>query len=318
MATPSVAFFGAGASTRPLCRVLGRQGIAPAAFFSPTPARAELAAGRWSGRPFTEWRGLLSEVQPDAAFVCLPPGAPARVEILEELFGRGVPVFTEKPVAAGEAAARRLDAALCAAANPPPVQVGYQLRGLDPLPEIYELLAGAGPLHIIGNWLGTLPPVPWWVRRELSGGPWVEQFTHLTDLVVPLVGYAFTVAHAWSRPLRAPGADIPGRSGASLEWPDGSTAVFAHSCLLPSTLDISLTILGDGVGVKVTPTSVMVDRGGIPARWQLPEPDYLVDKQVASFLATLDGAEPACSWQSALATHLADTTLDRAIRGREG
>jgi predicted dehydrogenase len=318
MATPRVVFFGAGASTGPLCRVLARQGIAPAAFFSPTPARAELAAGRWGGWPFSEWRRLLDDVQADAAFVCLPPGAPARLEILEELFGRALPVFTEKPVAAGEAAARRLDAALQAAPDPPPVQVGYQLRGLDPLPETYGLLAGAGPLHITANWLGRLPPVPWWIRRELSGGPWQEQFTHLADLVFLLLGHTFTVTHAWSQRLPIPGADIPGRSGVSLAWPEGSTGVFAHSCMLPHTLDISVTILGDGLEVKVTPTSVMVDRGGVPAaRWRLPEPDYLVDKEVAAFLATLDGAEPACSWRSALATHRSSITLDRAIRAKE-
>ena len=49
-------------------------------------------------------------------------------------------------------------------------------------------IRAAAVLGAAGNWVNASYAVPWWGRRELSGGPVNEQATHLVDLARHLVG----------------------------------------------------------------------------------------------------------------------------------
>src|SRR6266511_3901479 len=74
---------------------------------SGTIQRAAAIAGTWGGSPYTDVRQMLEREHPDAVYVCVPPHrAAATCELLVEREG---PCLTEKPLAADEAFARRVD-----------------------------------------------------------------------------------------------------------------------------------------------------------------------------------------------------------------
>src|SRR5205085_4565182 len=85
----------------------------------------------------TDAVALVDQLQPDGAYVCVPPNR--SVAIGEALVDRGIPFLTEKPLAATDADGPiRLSASI--AARRLVVAVGYHLRGLDGLEALRERL----------------------------------------------------------------------------------------------------------------------------------------------------------------------------------
>ena len=76
---------------------------------SRTIERATAVISTWGGRPFDDIERMLDEARPDAVFVCQPPylAAEACIEVVE----RGLPLFTEKPLAAVRSDVERASAA---------------------------------------------------------------------------------------------------------------------------------------------------------------------------------------------------------------
>lgn len=125
-----------------------------------------------------DWHSL------DAAFVCVPPAYRGPVELMS--LTNNVPLFVEKPVGLN---AEQIVPLLDQLKRFPIIHaVGYMNRYRKSVRLARKVLASRKMLGITCAWVVRKYRVPWWVQKELSGGPFNEQATHVVDLYRYLVG----------------------------------------------------------------------------------------------------------------------------------
>lgn len=301
----NVAMIGTGGfARRHLTALAGLEDVRVAGHVSRSAERAEAAAARWGGRPYTDIEALLAHERIDAAWITVPPGAHGPPE--DALIDAGVPFLVEKPLAADRETPERLADAI--AARDLVVAVGYQLRAMDVLPWMRRLLEETPPRMVRAAWHGGTPPPAWWRREDASGGQLVEQATHLFDLVRTLVGEpTVTAAHEDRRPRADyPDMDVAAASTVLMRvGPDGVPGVLSATCLLDGAEEeVGLELACDGRRVRLTRTSVTVDGGGERCERRLGG-DPVAAQDRAFLQAVRDGRPdgPYSTYADALKTH---------------
>lgn len=167
---------------------------------APEMAEARRAQVGGKGTVYTDARQMLDEAKPDAVFIMLPPYAHGPTE--ELVIERRLPFFIEKPVAIDLSTAQKVAEGvekygLITA-------VGYMTRYRRSVQRVKELLQNQKPVLLHGGWLGGGPEKyegvwQWWVQKDKSGGQFLEQTTHTTDLARYFFG---EVTHVYAVPVR--------------------------------------------------------------------------------------------------------------------
>jgi myo-inositol 2-dehydrogenase/D-chiro-inositol 1-dehydrogenase len=152
--------------------------------------RAAQAAARFAGAgAYTDFRKMLDEAKPDAAYVCVPPHGHGEIEL--GLIERGIPFFVEKPVGNDRETPKRILEAL--EGKDLVTSVGYMMRYRESARRTLEYLAQDEPVVARGAWIGGMPGVHWWRVKAESGGQANEQTTHIFDLTRYLFGEVTSV-----------------------------------------------------------------------------------------------------------------------------
>ncbi|MFG2054683.1 Gfo/Idh/MocA family protein [Micromonospora sp. NPDC048930] len=248
MRTCRVGLVGAGGVAQRHARVLtGFEDVELLGVTDVAPDAAEALAGAHGARTFRDVAELLA-AGPDAVYVCVPPFAHGPAE--EAVIAAGVPLFVEKPVAVDLETAERIAALV--ERRGLLTAVGHHWRYLHVVEEARQLLAGRPVRMVNGSWLDKVPPVPWWARRDRSGGPVVEQAAHVLDLVRLLVGEATEVtAYGDGNPPPVEGADIDSVTAATLRFASGAVGTLAAACVLGWKHRAGLEILADGLALSL-------------------------------------------------------------------
>ncbi len=139
---------------------------------------------------------MLTNVLLDAVVVATPPGV--RCEIVKAVTAAGKASFVEKPIALDLPTAKTC----CVAVNGGAVvsSVGFQLR-YSPLTQRARVLISGRPVTHVRT-VCTTPyylkmDMPlWYLQREHSGGPLLEQSIHVIDMARYLVG---DITHIFAR-----------------------------------------------------------------------------------------------------------------------
>jgi len=162
------------------------------------PDAAAVLAESVGGRPFTDYREMLTVLRPDAVYFCTPAGD--HLEQVSFAADAGVNVFVEKPIAANVTDAMAIAEAveragiLCT--------TGYQWR-YNPATDAAREALGEGPVSLFsGWWYWTIPVIPWIADRRFGGGQIFDQCTHLIDLMRYLAGDVTTVYAQYSKNAR--------------------------------------------------------------------------------------------------------------------
>ncbi len=232
-------------------------------------ARREQVGGR--GRVYTDAARMLDETNPDAVYIMLPPFAHGPAERL--VIERKLPFFIEKPVAIDLQTAREVAAGV--AANNLITAVGYMTRYRRSVQRVRELLATQTPVFMHGGWISGGPQVyegiwKWWVQKDKSGGQFLEQTTHTTDLARYLFGEVTTV-YAVAVRDRKPRPDfftIEDASMVQLTFANGAAANLYSSCC---------TSVGGGVSLTVYATDMKAEFSGWEQSVKISLPD---DEQI--------------------------------------
>lgn len=266
--------------------------------------RADAAASRWGGRPFTNVADLLAREAVDAAWITVIPAAHGGIE--EALIDAGVPFLVEKPLAADpdtpERLARKIHAQGLVTA------VGYQWRAMDTVEWVRDLLTETPPRMIRAAWHGGTPPPAWWRKEAESGGQIVEQATHLIDIVRALVGEIEVVAAAEDRRSRPayPEMDVASATTVLIRaGPDGTPGVVTATCLLDgASEEAAVEFACDGRRIRITRAGAMVDGGGTRTERRLGN-DPVVEQNRAFLAAVRAGRRdgPYSTYDDALKTH---------------
>ena len=295
-----IAMIGAGAVAARHVRVLSGLGARVVGVADPVPAAAGRLAADCGAAAYPDADALLDAETVDAAYVCVPPfahGAPERA-----VLARRLPLFVEKPLAADRATAAELVPLVRAAGVV--TGTGYHWRCLDTVQKAAELLAAAPARLVAGAWLDTVPPPPWWPRRDRSGGQVVEQLTHVLDLARVLVGEVDAVWGAASRAPDSPG-DADDATAIAARFASGAVGTFTASSLLPGKRRASLeTVSAGGLRLELSEQQLVVERPGAEPEVLTPAVDghEAVDREFLEAVAGERGSTRA-PYEQAWATH---------------
>lgn len=232
--TLRIGFIGTGRFAEKHGRILAQMDrVSIAGICGRTMESAEKAARNWpDATAFDSVEQMLDAGKLDAVYVCVPPMAHGESEMC--LVRRGIPFFVEKPlgIAPSKLTAVRDDIAKTKLIT----SVGYNWRYSDGVAKARELLQNATIGMALGYWMGSLPSIPWWRKRDGSGGQLVEQSTHAVDLIRYLCGEVEEVYAAYGhRYIReaAPDADVPDVGSVTMKLSNGIVATVSNTCILP-------------------------------------------------------------------------------------
>lgn len=190
--------------------------------------RAKSAADRYGGHAFDDCEQMLDRAKPNAIYIAVPPFAHGPIE--DAAAARNIHMFIEKPIALDRAMARRVAAAVQRSKSI--ISVGYCYRYCDTVALARRLLKGHAVSLACGCWNGGMPEVWWWRRRDKSGGQFIEQTTHLVDLIRYLCGEVCEVYAVASRGCMSnvKDYDVDDSTAVSLRLKNGATACIACTC----------------------------------------------------------------------------------------
>jgi myo-inositol 2-dehydrogenase/D-chiro-inositol 1-dehydrogenase len=310
-----VGLAGAGNVARRHARVLsGFDDIELVGVADVLPEAANRLAEEHDTRAFVDLATLIGAGL-DAVYVCVPPFAHGPTE--EIVLAAGLPMFVEKPVAADLDTASRIASMI--AARDVRTAVGYHWRYLAVVEQARELLADRPVRMVTAAWLDRAPPVAWWCQRDASGGPVVEQASHLLDLLRLLVGEVTEVsAYADGAPPPVAGADIDGVTVATLRFAGGTVGTLASACVLGWRHRAGVEILADGLALALGEDELLVrDASGVRAYPADPAAARVdVDRAFVDAVRGI-GDDVRAPYPEALRTHgLACAVTESAATGR--
>ncbi len=272
---------GAGAvAARHVRTLLAMDGVELAAVADPALERAKELAAEAGAPAYPNHMELLAAERLDAVYICVPPFAHGAPELA--VIDAGLPMFVEKPVAIDQETAAEIAARL--AGRPLVTCTGYHWRWLDIFDRAAELLADRPARLVQCSWLDKVPPPPWWLRRDGSGGQTIEQTTHVLDTARGLAGdvvevHAFgarAAGHPPTTEAALPAADIHDVSVASLRFASGAVGTVASTCLLPRLHRAGVQVVADGLSLELSETELVVEvdgrRVGLGGRRRRPAP----------------------------------------------
>ncbi|MCY9668593.1 Gfo/Idh/MocA family oxidoreductase [Paenibacillus alginolyticus] len=171
----------------------------------------------------------------DAVYILVPPMSHGEFEM--QLIERGIPFFVEKPLGVNTEQPYQILTEL--RKKPLITSVGYHFRYTDTVSKMKQLLGQQNVGMITGNWMGDMPQVAWWRDQERSGGQFIEQSTHLVDILRYCVGeidevyalYGNQVMHKQFDGVTA--ADV---GTVTLKFSSGVIANISNTCVLPNGL----------------------------------------------------------------------------------
>ncbi len=165
--------------------------------------RAEEAAHTYGGNVYTDYRDMLSKEDLNAVYIVTPPKEHTVQAI--DAASSGAHVFLEKPISLSLPDAFAIKEAFDSAGLI--CSVGYQLRYLDTVDLMRDILKGHPIAMLSGHYYWTVPPLKWVMDRDLTGGQIVEQATHTVDLFRFIAGEVKAVYARYTLKTRL---DVPG------------------------------------------------------------------------------------------------------------
>jgi predicted dehydrogenase len=202
--------------------------------------RVEAAAIDWKAKPYTDYERMLNEQELDALYICTPPFAHGDAEISSA--ERGIHLFIEKPISLSLNKAKEIEISIMK--NKIITSVGYQRRYEDTVDKIRFNLKGSIPGLFMGYYLGRIPGVDWWRRKEKSGGQMIEQTTHIFDLARYLFGEVKNVFAVERRGLIEDVKDynIEDASSVTLVLESGLVGTIYSACFLSYAEKVGMDI----------------------------------------------------------------------------
>ncbi|OME96404.1 MULTISPECIES: Gfo/Idh/MocA family protein [Paenibacillus] len=237
-------------------------GVQVAAFVGTSQEKAARAVqGYASAKAYSNTEQMLDETKPDAVYICVPPFAHGEIE--SQLVQRGIPFLVEKPLGTNLDTPRQIlhgvkKAGLITSA-------GYHFRYTDAATKAAELLEGRKIGMALGYWMGDMPQVYWWRRQEGSGGQFIEQTTHMVDLLRCLLGEVDEVyaafAHRAMKDIHE-GVTVHDVGTATLKLRSGAVATISNTCMLPESDKVGLAIYTEQGVIDIQPDKLIVKEKG--------------------------------------------------------
>lgn len=208
------------------------EGVEIAAVCDPSKEARRRCEKELSVLTFAELDTMISAVSDLDVLLSLSPPF-ARKQAIQAAIDLDVPIFIEKPAAASVAEAEEILGLL--EKSPVPVSVGFMFRYMPAVDRMRELLAEQAIIHVnsaffcpaLTQW--NLPT--WFLKKQISGGPVLDQAIHLFDLIRYLAGEITSVASFGSNVLypQSDECTIEDSSSTIMRFTNGATGAHLHS-----------------------------------------------------------------------------------------
>jgi predicted dehydrogenase len=238
-----IGFIGTGGFTRFHCNLLAKmENVDVTAFCGTNLGKAETLSGEWSNaKAYSDIEHMLDSQKLDAVYVCVPPTAHGEIEY--RLIERNIPFFVEKPLAIDaelpEHIAKQVEL------NKLITCVGYNFRYAESTARAREMLKDRTVGMAIGYWMSKLPALKWWRNQDGSGGQFIEQTTHIVDLLRYLLGEAKEVYGRYAQRYLhevEEGFTIDDVGSVTVTFESGAIASINNTCLLPVKHQVGVNV----------------------------------------------------------------------------
>lgn len=301
--TLRIGLIGTGGFSKVHANILAKlEGVEVAAFTGTSLEKAEKAASPYGARAYDQVETMLEEQKLDAVYICVPPMAHGAIE--DRLIERGIPFLVEKPLSVDidtpeRIAARIRDTSLL-------TSVGYHFRYTDAVTQAKQWLEGKTCGMALGYWMGTMPGVAWWRKQDQSGGQFVEQTTHIVDMLRYVVGEVDEVYAAFDQRAmhkKHEGVTVPDVGTVTLKLTGGGIATLSNTCLLPMGDQVGLTLYTpDGVAV-IDDEQLVIKQPGVTTATKNRSSHYVLENEAfIHALLTGDASGIRSTYEDALKT----------------
>lgn len=240
------------------------EGVRIAATCGTSKEKANSLASRYPGaRGFDSLTDMLDSGRLDAVYLCIPPMAHEGMET--ELIARGIPFLVEKPLGVDLDGPHKILEQL--RRKPVITSVGYHFRYKQSTLHLKEFLKGQTIGMALGTWMGGMPGVGWWRKQEGSGGQFIEQTTHLVDLLRYTAGEVEEVYAAYGNRIvheQHEGVTVSDVGTVTLKLSSGAIANISNTCVLPGTVgEIGLSIYTEQGILAWDPDKLEIKNNGV-------------------------------------------------------
>ena len=190
--------------------------------------RAQKAAQRFEAKPYEDYQQMLDSEELDAVYVCVEPCAHTGMELAA--IEKGCHLFVEKPPSLSMDYTKQVQAGLDKAGLIS--AVGFQDRYQDIVPRMKAWVEMNEIGFFNGYWVGGMPGVWWWRRRETCGGQAVEQTIHTFDMARCLFGEVVAVNAMGRRGIMedVENYDTEDASGVTMTFESGLIGTIYSGC----------------------------------------------------------------------------------------
>jgi predicted dehydrogenase len=240
--------------------------------------------------PYDNLDKMLDSESLDCIYICIPPFAHGEIE--KKVIEKNLPFFIEKPIGIDFSTVK--ETLHLVESKNIIVSVGYHWRYMDITEKVKDIIGSKDIGIILGYWMGGLPMVPWWRRRERSGGQFVEQTTHIVDLARFIAGDVEEVYALFNRRLifDVDGMNVPDVGTVNLKFKNGVVGNISNTCALNFGYTVGLHIYGRNIVIELLSNKLVINEQGKRIEEQAKLNPYLEEDKV--FVNAVKTKDPSC------------------------
>ena len=180
---------------------------------------------------------------------------------------------------------------------------------------------------VYGAWVGGIPGVWWWQRKDTCGGQLVEQNIHLLDGLRWLYGEPLSVYATCSRGINKPGErgvlpeyDTDDHSTAVIRFPNNVTATLVSACYSKTVrprCGLYITLEDVVLDYRLRNNLIVSTAEGSTDTPRRVDQTYLLDRAFIDALKTGDRSLIRSDYEDALKTHKLAFAANRSMETGE-
>ncbi|MEK5069954.1 Gfo/Idh/MocA family protein [Sporosarcina sp. FSL K6-1508] len=286
------------------------------AIYGTSIEKAELMADKFThAKGYDNLEGMLDAVNLDAVYICVPPMVHGELELA--LIKRGIPFFVEKPLSQGKEIPLQVLKGIKKKSLL--TSVGYQYRYSESIAHLKSILNDQNIGIALGHYMGSMPKVPWWKNQSCSGGQFIEQTTHIVDLLRYICGEVdevYSLFRNQNLSAQDKSVTVADVGTVTMKLCNGIVANISNTCILPENVGKSgITLFTDQGMLDWSSKRLEITRKSLTSKYIDKANPYQTESEVfIHAVRTGDSSGILSDYEDAYKTHEVTTAaLQSAI-----
>ena len=294
------------------------EGVEITAIYGTSLDKAEAMAAKFPHAiGYADLDTMLDASHLDAVYICVPPMAHGEIELA--LIKRRIPFFIEKPLSQNNEVPAKIMAEL--KRTPLITSVGYHYRYSDSIAKLKSEMNNQNIGIVLGYYMTSMPKVPWWRNQASSGGQFIEQTTHIVDLLRYICGEVVEVNAVFGSQIlsaRDESVTVADVGTVTMKLHNGIIANLSNTCILPESVDkTGITLFTDQGIVDWSPKHLKVSGIDSTTKFVDIANPYQTESEVfIHAIRTGDSTRILSNYEDAYQTHKVTlAALESAVTG---